>query len=373
MTLLRRGAALLCALALAACSSSGTKNQPQDLGPNPGLLPLQAVWRVRLPAPVVQAGGIRVQGEHVLIASQDGSVTTLDAHSGAQQARFSVAQGISAGVGSDAERQAVVTRGNQLIVYQQGQPQWQRSLPAAAYTAPLLAGERVFVLTADRALSAFDAASGQPLWSAQHPGDPLVLRQQGVLLAVGNTLVVGLSARLSGVDPDTGAVRWQAPLASPRGTNDVERLADLVGAASRVGPSVCARAFAASVGCVDTTSASVRWMHPAQGAQGIAGNAHAVYAAESNGTVIAWERRDGKRLWSHTLLQHRQLTAPLLWGDALVLGDGSGLLHLLSAADGQPLERLNTDSSGIATPPALATDTLIVATRNGTVYGFRRK
>ncbi|MDP1172213.1 outer membrane protein assembly factor BamB family protein, partial [Klebsiella pneumoniae] len=76
--------------------------------------------------------------------------------------------------------------------------------------------------------------------------------------------VAGLSGRMVGIDPDTGAVRWEAPLASPRGTNDVERLVDLVGRVSRVGDSVCARAFQAAVGCVDTQNASVRWTQPSK-------------------------------------------------------------------------------------------------------------
>ena len=60
--------------------------------------------------------------------------------------------------------------------------------PAQAYTAPLVAGERVFVLAADRSLAAYDAATGQRLWRQQRQGEPLVLRQPGVLMAVGDTL-----------------------------------------------------------------------------------------------------------------------------------------------------------------------------------------
>ena len=48
------------------------------------------------------------------------------------------------------------------------------------------------------------------------------------MLAVDDTLVVGLSGRLAGLNPSTGGVRWESPIASPRGINDVERLVDLV-------------------------------------------------------------------------------------------------------------------------------------------------
>src|SRR3712207_7018923 len=52
---------------------------------------------------------------------------------------------------------------------------------------------------------------------------------------------------------------------SPRGTNDIERLVDLVGRTSRVGNSVCARAFQAAVGCVDAARGTVLWSKPANG------------------------------------------------------------------------------------------------------------
>jgi outer membrane protein assembly factor BamB len=61
-----------------------------------------------------------------------------------------------------------------------------------------VAGNRVFVLAADRSVSAFDGQSGRRLWSQQRPGEPLVLRQSGVLLAVGDTLVAGQGGRLVG-------------------------------------------------------------------------------------------------------------------------------------------------------------------------------
>ena len=44
------------------------------------------------------------------------------------------------------------------------------------------------------------------------------------------------------------ALSVPAALATPRGTNDLERLVDIVAPVSRVGDSVCARAFLAQVG-----------------------------------------------------------------------------------------------------------------------------
>jgi len=199
-----------------------------------------------------------------------------------------------------------------------------------------------------------------------------VLKKPGVLLAVGDTLVVGVGGRLAGINPANGTSRWEAPIAAPRGTNDVERLVDLTGAASRVGDSVCARAYSASVGCVDTARGGLVWTKPAVGNDGVGGDDRFVYGTEDNGTVIAWRRADGERAWQQTdLLKYHVLTAPLAVGRSLIIGDATGQVHFLSRDDGAPLNRITPDGSPIAATPVISGNTVVIVTRNGGVFGYR--
>jgi outer membrane protein assembly factor BamB len=273
-------------------------------------------------------------------------------------------------VGSDGKVAAVVTRANEVVALADGKVLWREKIPAQAYTAPLVAGNRVFVLAADRSVIAFDGQSGRRLWNQSRPGEPLVLRQAGVLLAVGDTLVAGQGGRLAGLNPANGSVRWEAPIANPRGTNDVERLVDLVGRASRVGNSVCARAFSASVGCVDTSRGTVTWTKPANGGEGVSGDERFVIGTESDGRVIAWRRDNGDRAWTHDKLLHRGLSTPLVVGSSVAIGDSTGLLHVLSRDDGSLRTRVATDGSAVAAAPVVAGTTLVVVTRSGGIHAF---
>ena len=198
-----------------------------------------------------------------------------------------------------------------------------------------------------------------------------MLKQSGVLLAVGDTLVAGLAGRLAGLNPSNGSIQWEAPIASPRGINDVERLVDLVGRVSRDRDVVCARAFQAAVGCVNAVRGNLLWTKPANGSEGIHGDDRLLFGTESDGTVIAWKRTDGERVWTTDRLRFRGLTSPLLAGRSVVIGDSTGFVHLLSREDGSLLNRLSTDGSAISTGPVLADNTLIVVTRNGGIYGFQ--
>ena len=152
--------------------------------------------------------------------------------------------------------------------------------------------------------------------------------------------------------------------------NDVERLVDLVGRVSRDGEVVCARAFQASVGCVNTTRGNLIWSQPANGSQGIHGDDKRVFGTESDGVVRAWNRSDGERSWTTDVLRYRNLTAPLVVGRSLAIGDFAGVIHLLSREDGSLLNRLSTDGSPVAAAPVLAGNTLVAVTRNGGIFGF---
>ncbi len=358
------------ALLFAVASCSTSKPQPAPLQPVVPLLAVKQVWNTKL-GPVAFPLSVSTQGDQVTLADSSGRVSGLEAATGRELWRADIGRKLAAGVGSDGPLAAVVTQANELIALQQGREIWRQTLKAQAFTAPFVAGGRVFVLAADRSVHAFDGSSGQSLWTQQRASEPLILKQSGVLLAVGDTLVAGLSGRLVGLNPLNGSIRWEVPLASPRGINDVERLVDLVGPVSRVNNVVCVRAFQASVGCVDAARGLLQWSRPADGGTGLDGQADAFYGTESDGKVVAWRRQDGERLWVNESFRNRELTAPRLLGRSIAFGDATGLVHVLARQDGAVLNRLATDGSGIAATPALAGDTLVVVTRAGNVYGFQ--
>ena len=357
---------------LTACSGGANRPKPAELGANTALLGVRQAWNVRLGA--VPAGAMpAVVGNVVVVTSTNGTVAALDAASGRDVWRANAGGPVATGAGFDGKLAAVITRDNELVALDSSasaKPLWRMRLAAQAYTAPLVAGGRVFVLAADRSVTAFDGATGRKLWAQSRPGEPLVLQQPGSLQAVGDTLVAGLSGRLVGLNPNNGTVRWEVPLASPRGTNEIERLVDIVGRTSRVDNVVCARAYQAAIGCVDAARGTLLWTKPANAAEGVHGDEGLVVGSELDGKVIAYKRADGERVWTSDRLQYRNLTAPLLLGRSVVVGDSTGLVHFISREDGSPLNRLPTDSSGIAAPPVVAGSSLVVVTRNGGVYGF---
>ena len=355
---------------LAGCASD--KPKPTPLETFTASIASRLLWSSRVDS-VNFPLAVAALGDNFFVAGTDGSVVALDAASGRELWRGQAGAKLSAGVGSDGRRAAVVTVDNQLVVLDQGARSWSTRLSSRTTTAPLVAGERVFVLGVDRVVHAFDAIDGRRLWSLQRQGEALTLAQPGALSAYKDTLVAGIGAQMLGLDPTTGSVRWELALTTPRGTNEVERLNDLVGPMLRVGDQLCARAFQTAVGCVSVSSlerASLRWSRNAGGQQAVGGDAAYVYGADASDRISAWKIGGGELLWSNERLLYRGLSAPLSTGKAVLFGDSQGQLHFLDREDGKTLLRLPTDGSAVMAQPVQAGKTVLVVTRNGGLFAF---
>ena len=353
---------------LAGCAAS--KPKPLPLEPLTPKMAGAVAWSQRIEK-VEFPLAVAVNRGTFTVAGNDGTVLALDAETGREVWRASAGAKLAAGVGSDGRFAAVVTREGELVVFEQGQMKWRKRLGARVSTAPLVAGERVFVLGLDRVVQAFDALDGRKLWTLQRPGDPLTLAQAGVIAAFKDTLLVGQGPRLAGVDPLQGTVRWEVAVGSPRGANEIERLADLVGPAVRTGDVVCMRSFQAAVGCVNAERAAVVWSKAIGGTDGVAADAEFVFGADASDRMTAWKAGSGELAWTSDKLQYRGLATPLSVGKTVVFGDADGTVHWLSRETGDAQLRLPTDGSAIVGAPVVSGATMLVITRNGGLFAFR--
>jgi outer membrane protein assembly factor BamB len=374
-----RAVVCLTAGLLVACTGIGDKAKPAELAANAPKLGVRLAWTINVGAvnfPLdIAVGNVNNAGNAIFnVASGDGMVAAFDASNGREvwraQAGKPLAAGVGAGIGAEAGFASVVTISNELITFSNGREAWRQKLSNSSYTAPLVANSMVFVLGADRAISAFELADGKKLWSQKKSAEALTLRQSGVLLMVSDTLVSSASGRLLGINPLDGNVRWSTPIATARGTNEIERLVDLVGRVSNNSEVVCARAYRVSVGCVNTLRGNLLWTKPTVGQEGVQGDARTLFGAEADGKVIAWNRVNGERLWQAEQLLNRNLSAPAVLDKAIAVGDSAGLVHFLSKTDGSPLNRMTTDGSAMAAAPVVVGNTLVVVTRNGGIFGF---
>ena len=365
------GTGVLVAL-LSGCSifSSSSKPKPAALETLAPTIAGRVVWRQSLDSVKFQLAPAVVDGNFI-VAGSDGTVTALAAATGQTVWRVSVGERLSAGVGSDGRHSAVVTSNNDLVVMDHERIVWRKSVGAPVITAPLVAGERVFVQRVDRVVQAFDIIDGRKLFDLHRAGDALTLAQAGVLGAFQDTLIAGHGPRISGLNPLNGDVRWEASVANPRGTNEVERLADVLGPPVRAADTVCARAFQSAVGCVNAALGTALWTRNVGGTQAIGGDAQAIFGADGSDRITAWNTSNGDVLWIAEQLLHRDLSAPLALGSSVLFGDFEGQVHFLARDTGKTQLRIATDGSPIVGRPVVSGTTVLVVTRNGGLFALR--
>ena len=363
------------ALALAAslagltgCGSS--KPSPAPLESLKPVVKLSTAWSHRV-GDIDTPMSLAVAGGAVTVAATDGHIMSLDIASGRERWRGDADTKLSAAVGSDGRYAAVVTEGNELLAFDQGKLKWRERLPGRVITAPLVAGERVFVQAIDRSVRAYDALDGRWLWQYQRPGgEPLALATPTVVSAFRDTLLVGQGARLVGLDPTAGTVRFDINIGTPRGSNEVERLADLIGPLARADDEVCARAFQLAVACMELNRGTLRWSRPQSGTQAVAANDTVVVGADASDRLAAWNTENGDVRWRVDRFTHRGLGSPVMWGARIAVSDNQGYLHLIAPEDGRTVGRMELDAP-LAAAPIVADQLLLVVTRKGTVYALR--
>jgi outer membrane protein assembly factor BamB len=370
---LRAAAAAALLVTAAGCSLFAPSRTPPD--------PLPAASGTLAPAPLWTASvgprsGVGFApvaiGDSVWAAAQDGTVVRLDIDTGRPLWRVSVGQPLSAGVGTDGTTTVVATRDGTLIALDaQGVTRWSAPIGSEVVTAPAVADGTVLLRTSDNRVLAFDVDSGRRRWQYQRQNPPLVLRNSGGIAMVPGVGFVGMpGGRMVALALDSGAPRWDVPLAQPRGATELERIADVVGSPLVIGRELCAASYQGRVGCLDAPTGAPVWIRDFSSAVGLDVDARGVVLPDANDVVHAFDRR-GEPVWQQKGFARRRLSAPLIVGSGVALGDVEGNVLWLSRADGTLAAVTKTDGKPIVAPPAAVGSTLVVQTSGGTLHAFR--
>ena len=275
---------------------------------------------------------------------------------------------ITGAVGSDGFVVAVGSpRGDVIALGADGKELWRAQVGAAIQSPPLVGRGLVVVRGSDYRVTAFEATSGRRRWNYQRTVPPLTLSAPSEMSFAGDFVAVGYpSGRLVMLAVANGTVRWDAPVAEPRGATEVERLVDVLGAPRVIGGEVCAAAYQGRIACFEVGNGNLRWAREFSAGAGLGADANRVYGVDAKSQVAAFASSTGANAWRQEKLLNRDLTTPLALRRAVLVGDYAGYLHFLSPEDGGFLARVPLGSEINATPQAFGGGA-IVQTQDGTV------
>ncbi|TXJ08831.1 MAG: outer membrane protein assembly factor BamB [Acinetobacter sp.] len=359
-------------LALVGCSSKGGIKVEQ---PKPNPLPkiqvtqgLQQVFSTSVSSsPKDEALHYQLDQHDGVYYSidPDGEVIAFNGKSKLWKAR--PAKTLSAGV-SVAEGVAIVAnQKGQLFALdaKTGQLLWQQQLIASVLSPSLIQQGRVVTIANDGTVYAHDVHSGQLIWTFRIPDTsfgvrgyaaPSVIDERTVAIAASNAYVYAL-------DIITGASRWQRRVAVNDGRGDIRRLVDIDGAPVVIGSKMISVSYQGQVTVLDVSNQKVLWSENASSLKSPAVDNQAVYVANANGHLVAYDLYNGRKLWENDELAYRTLSNPMIFGQVLVVGDYQGVLHVIDPTTGRITGREKV-SGGVRTL-RVEDNLLYVATSKG--------
>jgi outer membrane protein assembly factor BamB len=331
---------------LTACGKSAPVRVPNPLQPFKAELKPEVLWRAQVGEGVGKRY-LRLQpavlGSHLYIADFDGKLMSLDRNTGDTIWQVELPIKVSSGVGIGGSRLFLASPDGEVVAVSadDGHVLWQSLVSSEVFAPPVDAGDKLLVHTTDGKLFALDAATGRVLWTYDRSVPVLNLRGTSTpVVSQGVVFDSFASGKIAVLQLDSGKVLLEQPLAIPKGRSDLERMIDAdAGPLLGSGGVVYVATYQGRILAVNLRNGRQLWERKASIYQAMTMDQRYLYAADADDAVTAYDKNNGLPAWSQDKLYARDITAPALMGDYLLVGDFEGYLHVLDKHDGHFVAR----------------------------------
>jgi outer membrane protein assembly factor BamB len=198
-----------------------------------------------------------------------------------------------------------VTSGYRLITAldaKTGRALWVTRTDPPLHGAPNVSDGRVFTVTIDDQLIAFDAEKGQQIWNYQAIIEPARILAASSPAISGDTIVTGFaSGELVAHRAPNGNDLWTQALSQSNRNNALSEIRDIAGRPVIYRGDVLAASHAGLFSAIDLRTGAPRWSIPlsSQTTPWPAGDV--VYIISTNGQLVCVARDSGQVYWSQDL------------------------------------------------------------------------
>jgi outer membrane protein assembly factor BamB len=366
------------AVLIAGCGIFGDDDvlPPKELLKFQATLPIKKAWSAKigkgsefLRLSLTPAG----DGNRIYAASRDGVVSAFDPETGKRLWRVELDVPLSAGPGAGEDYVVVAGSDGALVCLAaaDGSEIWHLDIDGESLARPLIKNGSVVVQTIDGKLQVYSVFDGTEQWSIVQDTPRLTLRGTSSPVIAGTNVVAGFdNGRLVGTSLSTGVTAWEAMLSPPSGRSDLERLADVDGTLAIVDQDIYAAGYQGRLAAVASESGQILWARDISTHVGVDVDIANVYSLEEDGQLIALSRRNGEEVWRQDALLRREPTSPVVFDNAVAVGDFEGYVHLFSTIDGRPVARVRAAKGLISGAPVVIGNKLYVQSESGSLDAY---
>ena len=296
--------------------------------------------------------GLTETDSGLIAVGHDGGVTLLNKETGKVLWSVKIKHEISSRVATDDLRVFVPTRDGTLVALNilNGQPLWSVQLSSTLLAGVCVESGVVIVHEHNGSIAGLDVTTGVKLWRYLGSTPAIELQGNSEPTANNSMAYVGMSnGQVFAFDLQTGAVKWNRPIAIPNGSTLILRMID-IDAAPLLGPNALyAVSYHGNLVALDPFSGTLIWQKPFSAYQSLASDfvGKALFATDENSDVWNIDSTTGGTKWKQNELEYRNLSAPSVLGDHILVGDYQGYVHVLSESSGSLEGRIRIDHSAV--------------------------
>lgn len=289
---------------------------------------------------------------------------------------------VSGGIAFSSGRLFVTNGYDELIALDpaKGDIAWKAKLTAPSRAAPSILNDKVYVVTLENKLIAFNAADGQQLWDYQGLSE-LSSIVGSASPAVNNELVIPVftSGEIIALRVENGSVAWNDDLSPTVRVGGLGALPDIKALPVIDKDLIFAVSFSGKMVAIDHTTGQRVWEKEIGGTEmpWVAGNM--IFMITTNNELLALSRDTGAIAWVKPLAGYIKEDAgrqgllwsgPVLAGGRLILTGPEGNLLEVDPANGNPIRRMKLGET-VTLTPVVASGVLLLLTEKGTLQAYQ--
>jgi len=291
-----------------------------------------------------------ISGDRIFTTDKSGYLSAIDRLSGEAVWQRDLETPMVGGAAAGYGKLFVTSESGELIVLaaESGEDLWRAQLSSEALAPAQANSQMVVVQQINGKVEAFDLETGQSRWSFSSQVPKLTLRGTGVPIVTQNVTFVSFSSgKLVALDNSSGDLLWERRISVPQGRSALERMVDADGRMLIRDRTLFAANFQGQLIAINPLRAQILWTQEVSTFHSLSGGYGNIYLSDAADAVQAFDQRSSASVWSQAELANRGVTAPVVIGNSVAVGDREGYIHFMSQVDGRFVARLHTSSDGL--------------------------
>ena len=331
---------------------------------------VQSVWRNSIGSLEESFNKIHpfITDTHVYLTDAEGRVESWQRADGKNVWSVNLKQEISGGVNGGDGILALGTEEGVVIAINltDGVEKWRTTLTSEIMSISETGFGVILVRTNDSKVHALDIGNGNIAWAEDRNPPALTLRGASVPVIVGDAALVAFDdGKMMALSLRDGSQLWETAVSIPRGRSELERMSDIDGEIVYLDGVVYAVSLNGRVIAIDMDTGRSIWTKDLSSHAGLSVDERRIYVTDTDDSIYALDKTNGATIWRQDKLLYREVTAPGVMGNYIVVGDFKGYLHWLSKEDGKLVGRENLTGDAILIPPIVINQRAYVLAING--------